>query len=155
MKRLFRRNKKSKNSESLLENDYTDNLILIGGTEDIKFKIASKKGFKYEGEIKNKKPHGIGELRSPDDILIYRGEWKNGLRHGRGKHFYKTGKIYTGSWENGEKHGEGILEIPVKLSSHRYEEEFKRFESISYICIYENGKIVSSRRSEINNNLKM
>ena len=35
----------------------------------------------------------------------YVGEWKDGLRHGKGTFYSGKGEIYSGAWENGIKHG--------------------------------------------------
>nr|CAD55810.1 p38 protein [Tetrahymena thermophila] len=40
---------------------------------------------------------------------VYKGQWKNGMRHGRGKQLWKDGSIYEGYWKNNMAHGKGRL----------------------------------------------
>ena len=35
----------------------------------------------------------------------YEGNWKNGLKSGKGSYTYKNGKRYKGNWKNGHKSG--------------------------------------------------
>jgi hypothetical protein len=42
--------------------------------------------YTYEGEInQNELRDGYGILKNPEDIPIYRGDWKNDLYHGNGE----------------------------------------------------------------------
>ena len=34
---------------------------------------------------------------------VYMGDWKAGLRDGRGTMFYGTGEAFTGLWKNGQQ----------------------------------------------------
>jgi hypothetical protein len=55
---------------------------------------------KYKGEIKDKKPNGLGITIFPDGSK-YEGLYKNGERHGRGKISGRI-KLYSkGEWKNG------------------------------------------------------
>lgn len=47
-----------------------------------------------------------------DETGIYNGEWKAGVRSGRGKSISKDGAIYEGSWDNDQKNGKGVIEDP-------------------------------------------
>ena len=52
--------------------------------------------------------HGKGNLISKKDSIIYTGQFKNGVKHGKG--IQKIGEIvYEGSFENGVFHGLGNL----------------------------------------------
>lgn len=42
----------------------------------------------------------------------YDGEYKDGLRHGFGTHYYTTGAKYTGRWEYGIQTGKGVFLYP-------------------------------------------
>ena len=56
---------------------------------------------KYEGEIKNGKPNGLGILTSPyGDKHV--GGWKIGKRHGQGTLTVPDLGKYVGEWKNGE-----------------------------------------------------
>ena len=65
----------------------------------------------YEGEFKDHLKHGKGKQYSFDAAtLLYDGEWKNGLKHGKGT-FYDThgSVVYDGEYENDKRTGKGIL----------------------------------------------
>ncbi len=62
-----------------------------------------------------KKPEPPSENR-------YEGELVNGVKHGRGTMYYKTGNIYKGEWRNGVKHGMG--EFIFKETGDSYVGEF-------------------------------
>ena len=71
----------------------------------------------------------------------YEGEFKNGLREGKGTMNYKNGFIYEGDWKNDRREGRGLLyKENDKLKKERYEGEFKdgkiEGKGISY---YSNG----------------
>ena len=40
---------------------------------------------------------------------VYKGQWLNGKRHGRGKLLLKSGRVYEGNWQNGVGHGKGRM----------------------------------------------
>jgi len=56
---------------------------------------------KYEGEIENWKPNGIGNITYLIGIK-YVGEWKDGKYNGQGTLTLTNGWKYFGSWKNGE-----------------------------------------------------
>ncbi len=46
------------------------------------------------------------------DKNIYKGEWCNGQKHGKGIYYDKnTNTYYQGEWKNGKRDGYGILKI--------------------------------------------
>jgi hypothetical protein len=54
-----------------------------------------------EGDCEN----GIG-MGFTGDNIIYQGEWRDGLPHGRGKLYVSKDKVIEGTWEKGELVGE-------------------------------------------------
>ena len=40
---------------------------------------------------------------------FYIGEWKNDMKHGKGKFLYSNGDIYDGEWINDKKDGLGKM----------------------------------------------
>jgi len=71
---------------------------------------------KYEGEVENGVPNGLGVLIYPDGKSKgkeykgnkYVGEWKKGKRNGYGTGFYpRKGERYKGGWKNGKPNGQG------------------------------------------------
>ena len=71
---------------------------------------------KFEGELRNGRFHGHGVLYfRPTELRAarcaqYRGSFKNGLKHGYGTEFAKSGEVvYAGGWRLGFRHGDGIV----------------------------------------------
>jgi hypothetical protein len=68
-------------------------------------------GSTYVGEFKDGKRHGQGKHTwSNIDGSIdqqYTGEYENGKKHGKGILLYTDGGYYHGLWKDGEKHGQG------------------------------------------------
>ena len=76
---------------------------------------------KYEGEIKNGKPNGLGILTSPyGDKHV--GGWKVGKRHGQGTMTFSSGDKYVGGWKDDKKHGQGT---DTSSDGGKYEGEWK------------------------------
>lgn len=44
----------------------------------------------------------------------YEGDYKNGIREGKGRYTFVAGGWYKGDWANGVKHGEGTFRYPDK-----------------------------------------
>ena len=92
---------------------------------------------KYQGEVKNGKPHGFGILIFPNG-LKYVGEFKDGLSNGQGTSTY-DGSKYVGEFKDGKQHGKGI-DFDSDLGM-KYEGEFK------------NGKIWNGTMSDTEGNI--
>lgn len=67
-----------------------------------------KNGTTYEGEFKNDKFSGLGQLIH-NDGSSYRGEFKAGVKEGFGVQEYPDGSSYDGQWANNKRHGEGLF----------------------------------------------
>ena len=65
----------------------------------------------FIGNIKEGHPDGMGWLI---DEPRYQGEFKNGLKHGSGRLFYKDGKKIVAEFENDKFHGHSLTYIPFK-----------------------------------------
>jgi hypothetical protein len=71
--------------------------------------------FEYKGQRDHMgQPHGKGEATFPDGSS-YDGEWRNGIKHGRGVHATSTGK-YNGGWRMGVHHGHGVYKSAERTS---------------------------------------
>jgi hypothetical protein len=66
------------------------------------------RGHKYEGQVKNGKPDGIGNLVMSEQARYY-GHWRDGLEHGHGIECTDAGDIYDGEWAFGMQEGEGTF----------------------------------------------
>jgi len=93
---------------------YSDNLILkykdndeIITCDDIKLNHSN---FTYQGSVLNGEFSGNGDFTyKVDNIYIYKGEWLNNKKNGKGKIFYKNGEFYDGEWLNDDKNGNGKI----------------------------------------------
>ena len=56
---------------------------------------------KYQGQVKNGKPNGLGYLIYPDGGK-YVGEWKDGKKNGQGTFTISDGTNYVGEWKDDE-----------------------------------------------------
>ena len=56
---------------------------------------------KYQGNVKDEIPNGIGILIFPNGDK-YVGEWKDGKRNGQGTVTFTNGDKYVGEWKYGE-----------------------------------------------------
>ena len=59
-------------------------------------------GFFYKGELKDGIRHGKGTQIHPYGWK-YKGEWKGGLFHGQGTYTWSNGEKYVGEWKDGER----------------------------------------------------
>lgn len=76
---------------------------LIYGQADCKV-LKPEISLIYKGECKNGLAHGKGEASGRD---VYRGEFKKGLPHGQGIYEWVSGAIYEGQWKKGKRNGQG------------------------------------------------
>jgi len=58
----------------------------------------------YKGECKNGLAHGKGEASGRDN---YSGDFRKGLPHGKGIYTWASGEEYEGGWKKGMRHGSG------------------------------------------------
>jgi hypothetical protein len=95
-------------------------------------KLEYFNGDKYEGDVKNGKPHGKGEYISDGDIFegnfihgvftagkityedgsVFEGDVVNYEPHGKGIHTWLDGEKYEGDFANGKPHGKGTYTWP-------------------------------------------
>lgn len=64
----------------------------------------------YAGDFENGEFHGHGRLEIPISWTqreVYVGDWENGIRSGRGKHWNGTGNLYIGEWRDNKRNGQG------------------------------------------------
>ncbi len=66
---------------------------------------------KYEGQSKDGKPHGRGNMTFRDGGFYF-GEWQDGARHGNRSQQYSAGSErdnYDGSWKDDQEDGQVVL----------------------------------------------
>jgi hypothetical protein len=62
----------------------------------------------YKGDWKNNMRHGKGIFKWKDKEF-YQGAFLEDKRHGYGEYHWKNGEVYKGFWSNDQRHGEGKL----------------------------------------------
>ncbi|KAH0876125.1 hypothetical protein HID58_073487 [Brassica napus] len=62
---------------------------------------------RYEGDWVNGRHDGYG-IESWSKGSKFKGQYKQGLRHGYGVYWFYTGDSYSGEWFNGQSHGSGV-----------------------------------------------
>jgi hypothetical protein len=62
----------------------------------------------YKGEWKNNKRHGKGLFEWADGVK-YDGDYRDDKRHGEGVYTWPSGEKYTGEWRNDMREGNGVL----------------------------------------------
>jgi hypothetical protein len=84
------------------------------GEYDLDFNRSLGTSYKQDGQVEYKgewgfgnKPNGFGEFFY-DDGLKYKGEFKNGLKHGKGTLTDVNGKATSGRYEDGKKVGRHV-----------------------------------------------
>lgn len=120
-----------------------DNLIFSGTN-------FNYDGSYYIGRIVNFKYDGIGTLYYHKKKIEYEGEWKNGLKHGKGKFYWRNGDMYEGGWENGLKHGKGTLTSVGLIYTGTWVNDCREgkfttklpFRNEKVTQIYENDKLI-------------
>ena len=92
--------------------------------------LDSQPGYVYEGELFRDKKDGFGSLYI-DDILTFSGNFKNDLKHGKGREF--CGEVhFIGTWKEGKKHGNFFEQQGNKV----------------FVSFYDNGELVSRENTE-------
>ena len=128
-----------------------DNKITVG---ELQFTTKHKSGDRYEGQMKNCKPHGSGTYTQANGhtfigdfeesskkgfglmlfntsvtcySLLYDGEWDNNTMNGDGNMYWSDGSHYHGNWKNGSREGTGTLYYAHNDPSHlhKYEGNWK------------------------------
>jgi hypothetical protein len=95
----------------------------------------------YLGEVANGQANG-GGIGIWTTGSVYRGEWKNNLRHGEGSFQWADGEKYIGAYVNGKREGMGVYLWP---SGDKYDGEWKNDRRNGQGTLYDlDGRIVFS-----------
>lgn len=68
----------------------------------------------YRGTFKNGEYDGFGRLSYEEENAVYKGDWKNGVREGRGTYWDSENNVYIGQWQGGKRNGEGVQAFKVE-----------------------------------------
>lgn len=83
-------------------------------------KETRKNGDIYQGDYRNGLKHGKGKIIYYLKKDVFDGEFINGVFNGRGELTNANGDSYNGEFQNGERHGTGIL----KTKDFKYNGQF-------------------------------
>ena len=81
-----------------------------------------EKDTRYEGEIDEEVPSGVGKLFYPNGDS-YEGDVLNGMENGKGKYNFADGSHYVGDFNDDEFSGDGVLSYADGSSYHGEFEE--------------------------------
>ncbi len=101
----------------------------VDGEGTMEFDTRWGKG-RYVGGFLNGEFHGYGRLEIPISFIaseVYSGQWVQGVREGRGKHWNGKGNLYIGQWQDNQRHGIGtyIFNLPEWHENRHTEFWFK------------------------------
>lgn len=75
--------------------------------------IEITNGDYYKGHLNEEGHyHGYGEYYSKNDGYVYKGNWNNMVKEGKGREEYSDGRFYIGNFDNNEPNGYGIITWP-------------------------------------------
>ena len=111
--------------------------------------IFGEEGSYFVGYWDNGRQYKKGKVFDINNILIYEGEYKKGVKDGNGVYYYPNGEKYEGKFSNGIREGKGIF---YWKDGNRWEGYFKNDEmngegifykgDESYTAIYKEGELV-------------
>ena len=102
-------NNNNNNNNNINENNIFDYESLINDKYEENKKISYDNGDYYIGQYKNGLRNGKGTLYLSDENIRYEGDWINDKYEGNGKYIYESGEYYIGQFKNDLKHGKGTL----------------------------------------------
>ena len=106
-------NKNKVITHGILCNKITNEIIyegeLVDGKCEGKGKYIFETGDYYIGEFKNGLREGKGFQYYKNKNYQYEGMWKDDKRNGHGKYYYENGDYFIGFWKDNKKVGKGEL----------------------------------------------
>eukprot|EP00659_Diplonema_papillatum_P016338 gene16338-25040_t len=123
-KELMAENQETKAEAETLEKEMVQK-ALEGALQDGTAQKVSFSFGEYEGELQEGKLHGRGCFTWTKTGVVYKGNWVDGARHGKGELADpingESEHVYRGDWIDDQKHGKGYYECP----EHSYDGEWK------------------------------
>lgn len=98
----------------------------------------------YCGDIKDGKPNGEGRMCYSGTKQVYEGEWKDGLRHGRGTLREGDKVLFDGDWKNDSFNKESPFNI-YKVGMEKMEAARKEWDQSKATTLYTEAKINFSK----------
>ncbi|MGD1841844.1 MAG: MORN repeat-containing protein [Thermonemataceae bacterium] len=110
------------NNTVLTNLELKSKLMEVGNSYKVlDFYNEEHKNVRYYGEVKNGQANGfgVGIFKSGG---IYEGNWRNNIRHGKGKYTWENEDVYEGEYTNGKREGYGTY---IFANQVKYEGEWK------------------------------
>ena len=89
--------------------DYVRWAQRVNGKFDGNGKYIWENGEYYIGQYKNGLRNGKGIEYYSNGNIQYEGDWVNNKPEGNGKYIWENGQYYIGEWKNGLRNGKGTL----------------------------------------------
>jgi hypothetical protein len=94
---------------------------------------------RYRGPFVNGKYQGFGKLEWIDEKLTYKGNFLNGMRHGRGTQWDRDNNVYVGLWRNDKRNGMGLQAYKVAAwKEDKYTENWLSKNTENYYGTFRN-----------------
>ena len=136
---LILKKEDEKNSKILINNivylsSFKD--LTINQNDEFSLFLKKKENYVIKGSD-FKEDLNKGEIEINYFIGKYEGQWKNGVKEGKGKFIYNNGNIYDGQWKNDVKEGNGIMIYKNKTT---YDGEWNNNQIEKYSGNWKNNK---------------
>lgn len=98
-------------SERWYKTEQDNNIFLIGKSKHKErgiFKFNNS-NIKFIGYLKNGEMNNYGYLIDNQNITFYKGTFKNGMKHGKGKLWLNENELYEGEFKKDKPHGNGFI----------------------------------------------
>ncbi|MGA0805647.1 MAG: hypothetical protein ACO3PV_03915 [Pseudohongiellaceae bacterium] len=69
---------------------------------------------RYRGDFINGKFHGFGKLELIEKKIVYKGNFRNGEKSGRGTEWDRDNNVYIGQWSRNRRNGAGLQAFRVE-----------------------------------------
>lgn len=93
----------------------------------------------YVGAFKLGKFDGYGRLTHEGERWTYKGQWRNGMKQGRGIFWDRENNVYIGQWRNDRRNGQGTQAFKVEgWREDRYTELWLRDNTENYTGSFQN-----------------
>lgn len=115
--------------------------LLFAQKEYVENRPAGIPGYSYTGYILNGRYHGEGTQFFNFKRGYHQGQWKKGLKHGKGVMVQFSGRRISGTWVDNELEGDVVFEY-TNTGDFRYMTAINGYATDDYKFVYHNGTIL-------------
>lgn len=115
--------------------------LALSQAKYVENKPAGVPGYSYTGYILNGKYHGEGTQFFNFKRGYHQGQWKKGLKHGKGVLVQFSGRRISGTWVDNELEGDVVFEY-TNTGDFRYLTAVNGYTTDDYKFVYHNGTIL-------------